>query len=681
MPPGLALSKLPLCLNFSFQLKREKMVPGISLSCNLLKQLFPHTFFMGSGFILFSILFLSLFSSIPLSAQQDSSLTTGALKKLSLEDLMNIQVTSVSKTPENLTEVASAIQVISGDDIHRSSATLLPEALRLAPNLQVAQVNSHDWGISSRGFNGAALSNAALADKLLVMIDGRSVYTPLFGGVFWDVQNVLLEDIDRIEVVSGPGGTLWGDNAVNGVINVISKSADQTQGLYASGAVGSFLHDQAAVRYGGQAGSNLYYRVYAQFFDMGSTTVNDTSAKDSWNMVQGGFRMDYYPSEKNTITLQGDLYRGQENTPTSTLVNGQNILSRWTHTFSENSDLKLQLYFDRTWRNLPAVAFSDELETYDIDFQHRFGLGKRQQILYGGGFRLEHDSTRNSPALSFSPSRVNLILLSGFVQDQITLVKNWLQLTVGTKLSSNHYTGFEIQPSGRLALTPNTQHTLWAAVSRAVRIPSRFEVDETLPSLATPNGNFTSEKVIAYELGYRAEPITRLALSLATFYNMYSDLRSINYNPNAPPTFIFANDQKAHTWGVELSANYRMLDWWRLRAGYTYFGKKFQALSPAVVNGADVFEGHDPHHQAMLQSIIDLPKNIQLDVTARYVDSLTIWPLTPPVGHYFSLDIRLAWTYKKFEFSIAGKDLLATRHDEFGNQIPRSIFGRISCRI
>src|SRR5882762_8181610 len=244
---------------------------------------------------------------------QDSLLSPHVLKKLSLEELMNLEVTSVSKTQQKLSEVASAIQVITAEDIRRSAATSLPEALRLAPNLQVAKTNSHDWAITARGFNGAPLSNASLADKLLVMIDGRSVYTPLFGGVFWDVQNVLLEDIDRIEVVSGPGGTLWGDNAVNGVISVISKSADETQGLYASGAVGSFLKGQAGVRYGGKAGNNIFYRVYGQYFDNKSTRINDTTdAKDNWNMTQGGFRMDYYVSDKNTVTLQGDLYGGRE---------------------------------------------------------------------------------------------------------------------------------------------------------------------------------------------------------------------------------------------------------------------------------------------------------------------------------------------------------------------------------
>jgi len=624
-----------------------------------------------------------LVSKQGISQVQDSIFSARLLKKLSLEDLMNIEVISVSKTPQKLTEAASAIQVLTGEDIRRSTAASLPEALRLAPNLQVAQTNSHDWAITARGFNGAPLSNASLANKLLVMIDGRSVYNPLFSGVFWDAQNVLLEDIDRIEVVSGPGGTIWGDNAVNGVINILSKTADLTQGLYASAAAGTFLQDQAGVRFGGKAGSKLFYRVYGQYFNHNSTDVNDTTdSKDSWNTVQGGFRLDYYMSEKNTFTLQGDLYSGHENTPIAG-INGQNILGRWTHTFSESSNLKLQLYFDRTFRNLSGIAFTDEIKTFDIDLQHSFLWGKRQQITWGGSFRSAVDNTKNSRALTFTPANIDLILVTGFLQDQITILKDRLQLTLGTKLSSNHYTGFEYQPSGRLALTPNAHHTIWAAVSRAVRVPSRFDTDETLPSVTTPNGKFASEKVLAYELGYRLEPIARMAISLAGFYNLYTDLRSINANPNgtAPP-LIFANDQKAHTWGVEVSANYWMFDWWHLRMGYTYLGKKITALSPGVFRGADVFEGLDPHHQAMLQSSVDLKKNIQLDVTARFVDSLTIWPLSPLVSQYFNLDLRLAWQFKKFELSIVGRNLLARRRIEFGvAQIPRNMYARLICRI
>ncbi len=334
--------------------------------------------------------------------------TASELKKLSVEELMNIEVTSVSKVPEKLTEVASAIQVITGEDIRRSTANNLPEALRLASNLQVAKPNSHDWAISARGFNGAQLSNNTLSNKLLVMIDGRSVYTPLFGGVFWDVQNVMMQDIDRIEVVSGPGGTLWGANAVNGVINIMTKSARETQGLYATGSVGTYLHDNAAIRYGMRLDSNLYLRVYGQHFDEGSMKLKSgADANDGWNMTQGGFRLDYYPSEKNTISIHSDLYNGTEENPVISKENGENLTARWVHTYSQNSELVVQTYFDRTWKSLPKIGFRDQLNTYDIDMQHRFPLNRFNSILWGIGYRLMDDNVLNSPAISFNACRQN----------------------------------------------------------------------------------------------------------------------------------------------------------------------------------------------------------------------------------------------------------------------------------
>jgi len=637
----------------------------------------------GSRVRIISFIFLLLFSlTSTLRAEQDTTSVTAALKKLSMEELMNIEVTSVSKTPQKLTEVASAIQVITNDDIEQSGATRLPEALRLAPNLEVAQVNSHDWAISARGFNAAPLNGSTLADKLLVMIDGRTIYTPLFGGVFWDVQNVLLEDVDRIEVVSGPGGTLWGDNAVNGVINVISKSVDQTQGLYASASAGSFLQDHAAVRYGGQLAPNLFYRVYGQFFDQTNTLLHDTSNRDNWNMVQGGFRVDYFATEKNSLTVQGDLYWGLENTPTNLIVNGQNILGRWTHRFSDSSDLRVQAYFDHTYRNYSHIAFDDDLKTYDLDAQHQFSLFKRNHIVWGAGFRLMDDSVRNSPSLVLRDSHLDLILLSAFLQDQITLVRNWLELTLGTKLSSNHYTGFEIQPSARLAFTPNIHNTIWAAVSRAVHTPSRIDADQVFPSMNILNTNLVSEKVIAYELGYRVEPFKRMAISVAGYYNTYTDLRSIDIDAQSPSGVIFENNQRAQTWGVELSVNYWIFDWWHLRGGYNYLSKQFESTSSSVLSGSAVFEGIDPKNQAMLQSVFKLPKGIQFEAVGRYTDSLPASILTPYVPHYFSLDLRLAWTYKKFEFFVVGKDLLSSSHREFGaEQIPRSIYGGITCRL
>jgi iron complex outermembrane receptor protein len=593
---------------------------------------------------------------------------------------MNIEVTSVSKTAQKLTEVASAIQVITGEDIRRSGASRLPDALRLAPNLQVAQVNSRDWAVTARGFNGASLSTNTLADKLLVMIDGRVVYNPLFGGVFWDVQNVLLEDINRIEVVSGPGGTLWGANAVNGVINIISKTAKETQGFYATGGGGSFLRDFGSARYGGHVGDKVFYRVYGQVFDRNNTTYFDTvQFPDKWNMSQGGFRLDYIPSKNNTFTLQGDIYLGNAGKPvTNTKTNGQNILARWSHKFSDRSDFTLQFYFDRTYRKFPSNGFTDELKTYDIELQHNSKLGKRQKIIWGVGYRMMSDKIDNGGGNAFLPPVAELEQVTGFVQDQISLVQDKLEFTIGTKLMNNYYSGFEYQPSGRLAYTPNKKHTVWAAVSRAIRGPCRFDVE------LTADKTFKSENVIAYELGYRVEPIEKIAISLAGFYNQYTDLRSLNLSPPGPAGSVFGNDQKARTWGIELAANYWIKDWWRLRTGYTYLGKKNQAVNAAVAPGSDVFEAMDPSHQFMIQSVMDIKKGFQVDVVLRGVDSLPAsqFTLNRNVPLYVSMDVRLAYRYKRFEISVVGQDLLARKHIEFGLiQIPMSVYGQMTIRL
>jgi iron complex outermembrane receptor protein len=599
-------------------------------------------------------------------------------KKMSLDELLNVEVTTVSREPERLSDAASAIQVITGDEIESSGAVTLPEALELAPNLDVAQVSSHNWAISSRGFNGAPLGNNTLSDKLLVMIDGRTVYTPLFGGVFWDVQNVMLEDVDRIEVVSGPGGTLWGANAVNGVINVVSKSARDTQGLYASGAGGSFLQDAGAVRYGGSIGSNLFYRVYVQRLDYDSTKFsNGTSADDAWNMTQSGMRMDYYPSSGNTLTLQGDVYGGNEGQPVNTKVDGENVIGRWTHVFSPGSDMSVQMYFDDTGRQVGNDISGDTLRTYDIDFQDRFPVGERDNITWGLGYRFMADHVQNFPGVAFIPANEDMQLFSGFVQDEIKIVPDKLKFTIGSKVEHNDFSGYEVEPSVRLAWTPTARQTIWGAVSRAVRSPSRFDTQEVFTDLSTPNEQFVSENVLAYELGYRIRPIDNLSISVAPFYNQYTDIRSLNFNPTVPGSFIFANDQKAESWGLELSADAQIMDWWRLRGGYTYFGKNITATSAGVVPGTDVIEGNDPNNQVMLQSIMNLPHHWQFGVVGRYVDSLP----APHVPAYFSLDARLSWQYNNFEFAVVGQNLLSGRHMEFGSdEIPRSVYGKITYR-
>ncbi|MFT3911727.1 MAG: response regulator [Ferruginibacter sp.] len=615
-------------------------------------------------------------------AQKTTLPPVSKLKKLSVEELMNLEVTSVSKTPQKLAEVASAIQVLTGDDIKRSPTTLLPEILRLAPNLQVTRSGAHDWAVAARGFNGAPIANSSLADKLQVTIDGRAVYNVLFGGVYWDVQGVLKDDIDRIEVVSGPGGTLWGANAVNGVINVISKNAKETQGFTAAASYGTFLKDGFAIQYGSHIDSSFYFRIYGNRFDFNSTRFEtDSSANDKWNMTKGGFRMDYMPKGKSSFTLQGDLYAGNEDMGDSTQINGQNLLGRWKHRFSENSGLSFQVYYDRTWRNAKPDLLTDEISTLDFDLQHNFKILKVNRILWGLGYRTLNDHTVSGIA-RFTPAKRTLELFSGFLQDQITLIPKRLELTIGSKLLHNDYTHFEWQPSVRLAWTPTENQTIWTAVSRAVRVPSRYDVDLTVfRDLDYPA--FTSEKVIAYELGYRFRPAENASISIATFYNNYSDLRSINYTADSLRRY-FGNDLRSNAWGVEFSGNYIATKWWRLRGGFTYQDKKFSTTGKVIPDN-DKYEAIDPKFQCMLQSIMDLPKNFELDIVGRYVSRLegSVTRVIPDIPAYFSLDARIGWNYKNISLGLSAQNITDAAHPEFGSprnisrEIPRSIHAKI----
>ncbi|MEO7523063.1 MAG: outer membrane beta-barrel protein, partial [Ferruginibacter sp.] len=557
---------------------------------------------------------------------------------------------------------------------------------RLAPNLQVTRSGSHEWAVSARGFNGAPVSNSSLADKLLVTIDGRAVYNPLFGGVYWDVQGVLKEDIERIEVVSGPGGTLWGANAVNGVINLITKNAKETQGFTASAVYGSFLHDGFSMRYGSQIDSSFYFRVYGNRFDFNSTKYgNDSSANDKWNMTKAGFRMDYMPKGKSSFTLQGDVYLGNEDRGDSTHINGQNLLGRWKHNFSANAGLSLQVYYDRTWRNAKPDSLSDQIKTFDFDIQHNFKVARINKILWGVGYRTLDDNTI-SGSLTFKPAERTLQLFSGFLQDQVTLIPKHLELTIGTKLLHNDYTQFEWQPSVRLAWTPTEKQTIWTAISRAVRTPSRYEVDlAVLQDLDRPA--FVSEKVIAYELGYRLRPAENVSVSIATFYNNYNDLRSITYTDDSSRLY-FGNDLASNAWGLEVSGNYVAASWWRLRGGFTYQDKKFSNTRKIIADN-DKFEAIDPVFQCVLQSIMDLPKNLDFDILGRYISRLegSAARSIANIPAYFSLDLRLNWNFKNISFGLSAQNLTDAAHAEFGSprvqprEIPRSIHCKIGLRF
>jgi iron complex outermembrane receptor protein len=613
----------------------------------------------------------------PLYAQEPGA--ARALKQLSLEELMDVRVTSVSRRPENLSDAPSAIQVITGEDIRRSGAASLPEALRLASNLQVAQVNASQWVVTARGF-GNVLSN-----KLLVLVDGRTVYTPLYAGVFWDVQNPPLESIERIEVISGPGGALWGANAVNGVINITTKSAASTKGLYAEGGAGTEERGFATLRYGAGLGKEVGGRIYAEAFSRDRTVEFDgRDARDGWHMFQGGFRIDGSAAARDQLTLQGDLYNGRPDPDGGAPVTarGGNALGRWTRSMGEASEIQLQAYYDRTFRDF-GNGFTEGLSTYDLDWQHRFPLGARQEIIWGAGARLMDHKTENLELFRFDPGHKTLQLYSGFVQDAITLQPDRLRLTLGVKGEHHTYVGFEIQPSGRLAWTPSPTHLLWLAGSRAVRTPSRVDRDFSVslaPGLVfLQGGPFQSEKVLAWELGWRTQPSQRMMLSISTFHNSYRDLRSAEPTPVVTLPITIGNGVEGDAWGAELAAQYQVSPRWRLRAGYTYFDKDLTVKDNSNdLNEGDV-ESNDPSHQALLQSVFDLGRRFELDFVARYVGALP----DPAIPEYVGLDIRLGWNpTPRLSLVVAGQNLLKDVHREFwpedeGRQINRGVYAKV----
>lgn len=647
------------------------------------------------------------------SGQADPLNNTNTLADFSLEELMQVKVTSVSKRPETLGGAAAAIHLITSDDVRREGFRNLADTLRYVPGMQVAQINSHTWGVSARGFD------AEYATKLLVLMDGRSVYTPLNAGVYWDVVDLMLEDLERVEVIRGPGGTLWGANAVNGVINITSKSAQDTQGWLVTGGGGTMEQGFTGVRYGGKLGAETFYRVYAKYDIHDDLDFsNGSEGGDNWEMARTGFRLDSGSTQTDLFTLQGDYYYGREDwlytepiaaapfvqTQTKTdRVIGANLLGRWTHFYENDSQLILQTYYDHTDResNLP----NEKRDTFDIDLQQHCGQMHRHNLVAGLGYRLTSDRIQNSFANGFFPTARTLNLFSGFVQDEVTLIEDRLRLTLGSKLEHNDFTGFEYQPSVRLAWTPTELQTLWASVSRAVRTPSRAEDDVRINRTASapPDGSVASilgdrsgvsEELLAYEFGYRVVPLPQLSFDLATFYNVYEDLRSLEYSgtpPADPPvpvaTYYVENKLKGCSWGAELASDWQMLDWWRWRGAYTYLQVDLEAADGGTdLNTVNLLEGNAPKHQFSLRSQMDLPHHVELDVGLRYVDRLE----APYIPAYTTVDVRLAWQPRaNLEFSIVGLNLVEPRHPEFAptqvitpqREIERSVHAQVTWRF
>jgi iron complex outermembrane receptor protein len=642
----------------------------------------------------------SVLATPPARAETDSS-KIERLRSLSIEQLMNVKVTSVARRPQDLLRTAAAVQVLTNEEIKRSGATNIPQALRLADNLDVAKKNSHDWGISARGFN------TDLANKLLVMIDGRSVYTPLFSGVFWDVQDYPLQDIDRIEVISGPGGTLWGANAVNGVINIITKSAKDTQGLYAEGAGGTGLHALGGIRYGGAISSNTWYRVYGKYTSQGDESMSDGApGSDSWREGRAGFRVDSDPSDRDALMFDGDIYDSDEEEPIGRegQSSGEDVLGRWNRRFSESSDMQLQSYIDHTHlldpqpaltfgslQIAPSGSLQDDLTTYDVDFQDRLDAATYHRIVWGLGFRRTHDDVINAPGLAFLPDVLNQNLYSSFVQDEVALTSD-LNFIAGTKLEHNPYTGWEWQPSVRTQWSFAAEESLWAAISRAVREPSRIDRDlyEAAPPrllLLRGSSSFVPEKLLAYEVGYRGQIGPRFGSSVSTFYNVYTDLRSTSLTPGTVLPLYFANNLEGDTYGVEFSGDYHMRPGMTLHLGYDFL-KEHLHVAPGQfdLNNA-LNETSDPKHQFFLRTSMDLPQHLQFDGALRWIDTLhnNRGPTPGTVPAYFELDSRIAWRVNsRVELSLNGRNLLHAHHVEYGYpgpnriEIDRSVYAKIT---
>jgi len=633
-------------------------------------------------------------------AQVPSSLPD--LKQLSLEQLMNVEVTSVAKKEQRVAETAAAIFVITQEDIRRSGVTSIPEALRLAPGVEVSRIDANKWSIGVRGF-GSRLSRS-----VLVLMDGRSVYTPLFAGVYWEIQDTLLEDIDRIEVIRGSGGTLWGANAVNGVINIITRSAAETQGLLITGGGGSEERGFGGLRYGGKIGQDFSYRLYGKGFSRDGQFTAHASDFDDWQSGQGGFRTDWNFTQSDSLTIQGDAYQGKsgQRTTVSTFsapflavvrddtdFSGMNLLGRWRRTLSDTSNLAFQVYYDRTFRREPT--FQERRNTVDFDFQHRFKITGHQEFTWGLGYRYTRGDTQSMPTVVFSPPNRADNLVSAFVQDEIVLVENRLRLTVGSKFEHNDYSGFEFQPSARLLWTPAERHYLWASISRAVRTPSRVEEDLLLTATLSPivptfarlsgNNSFEPEKVLAYEVGYRMQPTDRSSVDIAAFYNRHSDLLSLESGATflEPPgnlilPFSIDNKMTAQVYGIEVATDWRWLDWWRWRLSYSHLQlnlKKKPGSSDFTTERST--EGSSPQNQVSLTSFIDLPGNLNLDGIFRYVDNLP----GQNVGRYFNLDLRLGWhATKNVELSLVGQNLLQGHHAEWGGgtEIQRGVYTKVT---
>ena len=663
--------------------------------------------------VVLTLLLLGGLDSRSLAAPAEGPVIDDSLKHLSLAQLGSVEVTTASKEPEQVWKTPAAVYVLTQEDIRRSGATSIPEVLRLVPGVQVSRIDNDHWAVGIRGFADQ------FSKSMLVLIDGRSLYTPLFAGVYWALKDgIMLEDVQRIEVIRGPGATVWGANAVNGVINIITKSAKDTHGALVSTGGGSVDQGIGAVRWGGGNGGNFDYRVYGKGFSRGAGYHSDDTSYDHWGMGQMGFRTDWDVRERDHLTIQGDMYQGgvgqsvgygsfsppsQIITNQAVAVSGGNLLGRWRHDLRPGSDIQVQAYYDRTYALAPH--YKETRNTFDIDFIHHLTLPARQDFIWGVGVRLSpSDFVQVVPTLDFIPHHIANNVYSGFVQDEIAIVPNKFSLTVGSKLEHNNYTGFEFQPSVRGLWTISPRQAFWAAVTRAVRTPSRIEEDfELTDFLVSPppiylaidgNKKLSSERLIGYEAGYRTLVTPRLYVDFAYFHNDYDNVVDLGAETitldttPAPPHytvhFPWANGIQGSTDGFEIAPDWKPVRWWQTKVAYSYLNLNLRN-KPGNTDTSSVskFEGSSPHNQISFQSRFDLPKGFEFDQTYRYVSALP----AQVVSGFSTADVHFSWrANRQLEFSVVGENLFQPHHTEFAHDpgpivgIKRSVFAQITWR-
>jgi len=622
------------------------------------------------GAFAFAAIFSTPAMADTLVAQGDQDLSG-----LSIEELANIQVRSASKREQPLSAATTALYVIDHDQIVRSGALTIPEILRLAPNLQVYQSNPSKWVVTARGLNGLPFAQS-FSNKLLVLVDGRTVYTPLFSGVYWDLPDLLPDDIDRIEVISGPGATLWGANAVNGVINIITRRAGSNSGVLVDVKAGT-NEQVAGVRLEGQASPQLNYRIYGRWLRQDSFDVRgDGSAHDGWHRLGGGFRLDWTPSQQDTLTFQGDIFDGRDNLPgvAHEDISGRDLVLRWNRDFGNDQQIQAQVFYDNIRRASQPNNGSFFVNTYDVDVQHSFKVGGRNQFVWGGGARLVHYRINGTPNLFFQPESRDLFLGNLFAQDTFAL-SDAISITAGLKAEHDPYVGTSLLPDVRIALKASKSTLLWAAVSHAVRSPTPFDEDvrEAVPGV-TLNGNrdFRTERLTAYEVGVRSQPLSGLSFSVTGFYHRYNDLRTIEIASGPGLNLFWGNGLAGHSYGIEAWANLSPLSWWTLSAGTTLLHEDFHFKPGASEIVGSWQNGVDPAHQFTLRSSMNLGSSVMLDLDLRSIGRLH----HSDVPTYAELGGRLAWNVSdQFALTLSGANLLHAHHVEYpgGDAIPRKI--------